>query len=103
MNKAQTAEAIKVMQAYVDGAEIAFVYLNDEFNKGWNKRWRDICDPIWNWQDAEYRCKSAKPREFWLGREPNKTEYEVMTFNPIETDNERHVYADWKWIKVREV
>ena len=87
MNKKETAEAIKVMQAYVDGSEIELrVRHTDE---SWHH-----CDPVWHWQSYEYRVKS-KARTFW-----------------VNTDNGTAILSDAGWeptekkisyIKVREV
>ena len=56
MNKEQTKEAIKVMQAYVDGKEIQYrdISLN----------WVDCGDnPKWQWFLTDYRIK-PEPIEF---------------------------------------
>ncbi len=61
MNREETQEAIKVMQAYVDGAEI-------QWQGGITKKWRDFEDddfPKWTWSHEAYRIK-PKPREFWI-------------------------------------
>ena len=59
MNKDKTKEAIKVMQAYVDGKAIQYrdISLN----------WVDCGDnPKWQWFLTDYRIK-PEPREFTLG------------------------------------
>ena len=57
MNREDTKKAIKVMQAYVDGADI-------ECQCG--SQWTELtgsAEPIFNWSAADYRIK-PKPREF---------------------------------------
>ncbi len=60
MNKQETAEAIIVMQAFVDGAEIESTSAREE--------WHPIIESVWNWDDCEYRIKPS-PREFWINPE----------------------------------
>ena len=61
MNKAETAEAIKVMQAYVDGAEIV---LRD------GNRLSELSSPTWNWAVWDYQVK-PKPRTIWVNEYPH--------------------------------
>ena len=52
MNKTETIEAIKVMQAYVDGEDIQY---NGEFKSS----------PVWNWTNGgSYKVKPV-PIEIW--------------------------------------
>lgn len=95
MNKKETAEAIEVMQAYVDGAEIEGMYRS--VATAYPGEFRDDVVPDFNWMNYEYRIKSAKPREFWLA--------------PIDKDSHRDRYVDCSdspssfvdAIKVREI
>ena len=48
MKRSDTADCIKVMQAYVEGKQIQ--YKDDEV-------WIDIDDPDWDWHNWEYRIK----------------------------------------------
>lgn len=48
MNRKETAERIKVMQAFVDGKQIQY--------KDGDGKWKDIKDPIWS-RANEYRIK----------------------------------------------
>ena len=48
MKRSDTADCIKVMQAYVEGKQIQ--YKDDEV-------WIDIDDPDWDWHNWEYRVK----------------------------------------------
>lgn len=49
MDKEQTVEAIKVMQAYVDGGDIE---MSDKLLV-----WQEVFEPFWNWFVADYRIK----------------------------------------------
>ena len=59
MNKQQTHEAILIMKAYCDGAEIEFRHQNR------TPKWFDNGSPGWDFENYEYRIK-PKPREFWI-------------------------------------
>ena len=50
-NKQTTQEKIKIMQAYVDGAELQFY---SDRTTGWV-----ACQtPLWSWDDVQYRVKA---------------------------------------------
>lgn len=51
MNIEKTKEAIKVMQAYVDGKSIEYTQCGI---------WHPTEDPIWNWSYISYRVKRGK-------------------------------------------
>jgi len=57
MNKEKTREAIKVMQAYLDGTEIEVYVLNV-----WSTRSLSGTSPSWAFNEHEYRIKAKKPR-----------------------------------------
>ncbi len=61
MNKLETAEAILVMQAWIDGEELEYkdhVYPEND--------WRKVAgNPLWSLSKNSYRIK-PKPREFWI-------------------------------------
>lgn len=82
MNREETIEAIKVMQAWVDGKKVQV------FVRG---NWYDVIDSDWDWSDHAYRIK-PEPRE-WLVRvdEKNRIYDETTCAAPFER------------IKVREV
>jgi len=87
MNKQQTRDAIKVMQAYVDGEEIEV--------RGSTVEWiaEDLGVIPWQWSTCEYRIK-PKPREFWINPEADDSDAIIYeAFNPDDAD----------YIKVREV
>jgi hypothetical protein len=53
MDKQQTQEAIKIMQAYIDGEYV-------EYTRNTNT-WR-ICEyPVWDWSHYNYRIAKPKP------------------------------------------
>jgi len=62
MTKEQTIEAIKVMQAFVDGKEV-------EWRDGKFEGWETIISPKWNWHDNEYRIKPTPVLRPWTADE----------------------------------
>ena len=60
MNKEQTIEAIKVMQAFVDGKEVENLY---------NGKCGTTINPSWNWFDIEYRIKPPETLRPWTADE----------------------------------
>jgi hypothetical protein len=62
MNIEQTKEAIRVMQAFVDGKELEWRYRGIE-------RWETIISPKWNWIDNEYRIKPTPTLRPWTADE----------------------------------
>lgn len=61
MNKQETAEAIRVMQAFVDGGEIEYVHKPMDAQN----EWFSIKEPCWDWNLCRYRVK-PKPKELWI-------------------------------------
>jgi hypothetical protein len=61
MNIEQTLEAIRVMQAFVDGKEVEFKWMS----KDWNST--DI--PEWNWSEYDYRIKPTATLRPWTADE----------------------------------
>ena len=62
MNRAETQEAIKVMQAFVDGIEVEF----HGQQGSWTPVPSDDCTiPTWNFASVKYRIK-PKPLEVWV-------------------------------------
>jgi hypothetical protein len=53
MTREETAEAIKVMQAYVDGADVEFT----RNGQGWDA----AANPAWDWAEFNFRIK-PKPK-----------------------------------------
>jgi len=62
MNKEQTIEAIKVMQAFVDGKEVIARHVGIG-------RWETLSSPKWNWEDCEYRIKPTPVLRPWTSDE----------------------------------
>lgn len=64
MDKKEVQEAIKLMQAWLDGEEIQYRTRRD-VNQDWQGYEPDECRPSWNWHVFEYRAKPM-PLEVWL-------------------------------------
>ena len=79
MKRSDTADCIKVMQAYVEGKQIQ--YKDDEV-------WIDIDDPDWDWHNWEYRIKP----------EPNYRPFK----NAEECWHEMQKHHPFGWIKDKE-
>jgi hypothetical protein len=60
MNIEQTKEAIRIMQAFVDGKDVESMY---------NGVWSIIYVPRWNWDDTEYRIKPTAKLRPWTADE----------------------------------
>ena len=56
MTREQTIEAIRVMQAYVDGKEVEYLRIGI---------WNLITTPCWNWNSIEYRIKPTSTLRPW--------------------------------------
>lgn len=63
MTREETASAIKVMQAYVDGKEIEY-----RATYGYEPRWDITFEAPWNWADNEYRIKEKSKSFEWRGK-----------------------------------
>lgn len=61
MNVEQTIEAIRVMQAYVDGKEVEF--------KWGSMDWNSTDKPEWNWSAYDYRIKPTATLRPWTADE----------------------------------
>jgi hypothetical protein len=61
MNIEQTKEAIRVMQAYVDGKEV------EAFSPC--QKWERVTTPRWGWDDTQYRIKLTAPLRPWTADE----------------------------------
>lgn len=60
MNIEQTKEAIKLMQAFVDGKEVELRY---------NGKWASNDSPSWNWSGCIYRIKPTPVLRSWTADE----------------------------------
>lgn len=56
----QTIEAIRVMQAFVDGKDVESMY---------DRKWAIIYVPRWNWENTEYRIKPTVTLRPWTADE----------------------------------
>ena len=61
MNIEQTKEAIRIMQAYVDGKEV------EAMNPAGN--WERATTPRWSWCDRQYRIKPTATLRPWTADE----------------------------------
>ena len=62
MNIEQTKEAIRIMQAFVDGKEVEWRYRGLE-------EWDTIIPLMWNWKDCIYRIKPPPVLRPWTADE----------------------------------
>ena len=60
MTREQTIEAIRIMQAFVDGKEVQNLY---------KTVWSTVHEPLWNWFDIDYRRKPAAKLRPWTADE----------------------------------
>jgi hypothetical protein len=60
MTREQTIEAIRIMQAWVDGKEIQTIYAGV---------WLLASTPRWDWDDTEYRIKPTAKLRPWTADE----------------------------------
>jgi hypothetical protein len=61
MNIEETKEAIRVMQAFVDGKDIEIL--------GPVKKWEPVNCPRWGWGDTQYRIKPTAKLRPWTADE----------------------------------
>ena len=61
MTREQTIEAIRVMQAYVDGKEVEYEHPDGI--------WMLTRTPCWNWNSGEYRIKPTATLRPWTADE----------------------------------
>lgn len=65
MTREQTKEAIRVMQAYVDGEEVQY---SPKQGKG-SYFWTTKDNPLWNWEHYDYRIKPTPVLRPWTSDE----------------------------------
>ena len=61
MTREQTIEAIRIMQAFVDGKEVEFKWMS--------KDWDSTDKPEWNWSAYDYRIKPTTTIRSWTADE----------------------------------
>jgi hypothetical protein len=92
MNIEQTKEAIRVMQAFVDGKEIQIIYAGV---------WRLASTPRWGWDDTEYRIKPTATLRPWTADEvPLGCQLRSKSYHPdyrflIDRTANAEVREDW--------
>lgn len=83
MNREQTVEAIKVMQAAVDGKPIQHQYRRDEAVND-KVVWHNSAAPSWDWVNHEYRIKPEPMEiEVWMDADGVPKELVSETYKDI--------------------
>ena len=91
MNIEQTKEAIRVMQAFVDGKEVQSMY---------DGKWASVTVPRWSWDDTQYRIKPTPTFRPWtadevpLGMQARNREYPKTRWLIDRTSSEEN-RKDW--------
>ena len=69
MTRDETRNAIRVMQAFVDGKEVQ--HLGKKWNPGelLKPDWCDTHEPLWNWEHYDYRIKPTAKLRPWTADE----------------------------------
>jgi hypothetical protein len=92
VNIEETKEAIRVMQAFVDGKEVEALSPA--------KKWGRTPAPMWNWDDTEYRIKPTATLRPWtadevpLGMQARNREYPKTRWLIDRTSSEEN-RKDW--------
>jgi len=73
MNLEETIEAIRVMDAWVDGKSIECAERN-------NLKWGDTFSPVWNWNVYTYRIKATSKLRPWT---PDEVPLGAQMRNPL--------------------
>jgi hypothetical protein len=69
MTREQTIEAIRVMQAYVDGKEVQYLGKKRNIMGSLLSDWCDTHEPFWNFEDFNYRIKPTPALRPWTAGE----------------------------------
>lgn len=110
MNREETKEAIKVMQAYVDGKTIESRKL---LRSGyWSAVQADNTQstPMWDWFECRYRIK-PEPREWYEVEVDGVTDHLEHHYKRFSSADEAsaeatkygYVFGEFRVVKVREV
>ena len=92
MNIEETIEAIRIMQAFVDGKELQVL--------GPVGKWEPVHFPRWGWDDTKYRIKSIATIRPWtadevpLGMQARNREYPKTRWLIDRTSSEEN-RKDW--------
>ena len=97
MDRKETQNAIEVMQAFLDGAEIQVCLLD-------GMGWIDNAPPSpeWNWRGCLYRIKPPEPREWWINVY-HKEDMSCRAHPSKERAERSHSRLRTGCVKVREV
>ena len=98
MNSQNTIEAIKVMQAFVDGFPI-------DCAERHNLKWGETLSPVWNWNNFTYRIKPTSKLRPWTADEVPLGAWMRLKHNPQD-----RIVINWvsiqenrdEWLKTRE-
>ena len=91
MTREQTIEAIRIMQAFVDGKEVQNLY---------KTVWSTVHEPLWNWFDIDYRIKPTATLRPWtadevpLGMQARNSKYPKTRWLIDRTSSEEN-RIDW--------
>ena len=69
MTREQTIEAIRVMQAYVDGKEVQYLGKKRNVMGLLLSDWCDTHEPFWNFEHYDYRIKPTTTIRSWTADE----------------------------------
>ena len=69
MTREQTIEAIRVMQAYVDGKEVQYLGKKWDSKELLKQDWCYTLRPLWNWEHYDYRIKPTATLRPWTADE----------------------------------
>ncbi len=87
MTREETADCIKVMQAYVEGKQIQYVDSETE-------DWTDIESPTWNWDLYDYRIM-PKP-QYRPFKDADECWQEMLKHQPFGWLREKKcAYSNW--------
>jgi hypothetical protein len=93
MNIEETKEAIRVMQAYVDGKEV------EDFSPC--QKWKRVTTPRWGWDDTQYRIKPTATLRPWTADEVplgaqmrRKTDRHRFLIGSVANDGSRNEWLE---------
>lgn len=69
MTREQTKEAIRIMQAYVDGKEVEYLGKKWDSKESFKQDWCYTLTPLWNWEHYDYRIKPTAKLRSWTADE----------------------------------
>ena len=69
MTREQTIEAIRIMQAFVDGKEVQYLGKKWDSKESFKQDWCYTLSPLWNWEHYDYRIKPTPVLRPWTADE----------------------------------